>query len=68
MAIDHFTVYTVYKVFYVYYFKAGQIIIFAAEGSTPNLDMKVSPAFTRPSLSRRSMYCRGRDLVFVQMS
>ena len=34
----------------------------AAEGSTPNLDMKVSPEFTRPSLSRRSMYCRDFDL------
>ena len=36
--------------------------IIAAEGSTPNLDMKVSPEFTRPSLSRRSMYCRDFDL------
>ena len=36
--------------------------VFAAEGSTPNLDMKVSPEFTRPSLSRRSMYCRDFDL------
>ena len=36
--------------------------IFAAEGSTPNLDMNVSPEFTRPSLSRRSMYCRDFDL------
>ena len=36
--------------------------LIAAEGSTPNLDMKVSPEFTRPSLSRRSMYCRDFDL------
>ena len=38
--------------------------LIAAEGSTPNLDMKVSPEFTRPSLSRRSMYCR--DLALAQ--
>ena len=36
--------------------------VIAAFGSTPNLDMKVSPEFTRPSLSRRSMYCRDFDL------
>ena len=40
--------------------------VIAAEGSTPNLDMKVSPEFTRPSLSRRSMYCRDLDLVSVR--
>ena len=33
-----------------------------ARGTRLNLDMKVSPEFTRPSLSRRSMYCRDFDL------
>ena len=50
------------------YIQYMQIKIIAAEGSTPNLDMKVSPEFTRPCLSRGCMYCRDFDLVSVKIS
>ena len=42
--------------------RVGPSKFIAAEGSTPNLDMQVSPELTRPSLSRRSIYWRNRDL------